>query len=104
MKRVQSWLGRVNFRIPAPLAAALLLLVGVGAILAVCIDWSTARLPAQGAPGRHDWATEKYYKQWRLRQDAEEDRWFKQHPEYAKYRGLPPNEIRLRIQAERNRP
>ena len=100
---LRIWVHSINFQIPTPVAAVAVVLVFLGTMVFLMQDWSMAGLPAPGAAGRHDWATQKYYKQHRLRLDAQESRWFREHPQYEKYRGLPPEELARRIQRDEDK-
>ena len=100
MKLLKRWLRVVNVNIPAPLAGAALVLVFTATLLAMGVDWWEVGLPPRGAPGRRDVATEKYYKQYRLRLEAHRKRWLEQHPQYQKYSTLPPEEMMRRIRQD----
>ena len=100
IRNLKAWLHRADREIPFPVAGALVLITFIGAVILVVLDWQTVGLPPKGAPGRYDWATARYYKEYRLKLEAQKDRWFKEHPQYEKYRGLPAEEMFLRSQQD----
>jgi hypothetical protein len=100
IRELRIWLRRRDLEVPLPVAAPLVVIAGIAALVLLLVDWSTAGLPPKGAPGRYDWATAKYYKDYRTKLDAQKDRWFREHPQYQKYRGLPAEEMFLRIQQD----
>ena len=101
--QLKTWLRRTNLEVPAPMAGAILFATLVCGAVAILIDWSTVGLPPPGAPGRHDWATEKYYKQYRMQLEAERKEFLKQNPGLRQYPPLPTDSAieRLRRHQEK---
>jgi hypothetical protein len=94
MRNYKLWMSRINREIPMPIAGAFLVVIFVLTLVVFTTDWSTRGLPPPGTPGRYDWATDTYYKDYRMKLEAEKAKFFEENPEFV---GLTGEQIERRM-------